>query len=82
MEKAPQSDIRAETRNSPITLHLPADTSAKVSADTSNSSIESDFNIAGEKEKGHLKGEVGAGGHTIELATSNGRIRIAKGAAR
>jgi DUF4097 and DUF4098 domain-containing protein YvlB len=80
MDKSPQSDIRAQTKNSSITIHLPADASAKVSADTSNDSVSCDFAVTGgENEKGHLKGNIGAGGHTIELTTSNGRIRIAKG---
>jgi len=79
MEKAPQSDIRAETKNSSITLHLPSDTSAKVIADTSNSSIETDFAVSGDKDKHHLSGTIGAGGHNIELNTSNGHIRISKG---
>jgi hypothetical protein len=81
MEKAPQSDIHAETKNNSITLHLPANTGAKLTADTSNSSVTSDFDVAGENEKGHLRGTIGAGGHAIELITSNGHIRIAKGAA-
>jgi DUF4097 and DUF4098 domain-containing protein YvlB len=80
MEKAPLSDIRAATRNSPITIHLPAETSAKITADTSNSSVTCDFDVAGgESSKSHLKGNIGSGGHTIELTTSNGHIRIAKG---
>jgi DUF4097 and DUF4098 domain-containing protein YvlB len=79
MEKAPQGDIRAETRNSPITLHLPAETSSNVTADTSNSSVKCDFDVAGDNEKGHLHGNIGAGGHAIELTTSNGPIRIVKG---
>ena len=79
MEKAPQSDIRAETRNNSITVHLPADATGRVNAETSNSSISSDFDISGEKDKGHLKGNIGTGGHAIELTTSNGHIRIARG---
>jgi DUF4097 and DUF4098 domain-containing protein YvlB len=79
MSKPLQSDIKAETRNSSITVHLPSDISARVTADTSNSSISSDFEVSGEKDKHHLSGTIGSGGHNIELNTSNGRIRIAKG---
>lgn len=78
LEKPPQSDIRAETRNAAITLHLPPSTGARVTADTSNSSIACDFDVAGENDRGHLKGTIGNGGHEIELTTSNGHIRIAK----
>ena len=79
MEKVPQGRHYAETRNNSITLHLPADTSAKVIADTSNSSIETDFAVSGDKDKHHLSGTIGSGGHNIELNTSNGHIRISKG---
>ena len=79
MEKAPQSDIRATTRNGAITVHLPAGTNAKVTADTSNSSVSCDFDVNGDNDKGHLKGTIGTGGHEIELNTRNGKIRIVKG---
>jgi DUF4097 and DUF4098 domain-containing protein YvlB len=80
LEKSPLSDIRAETKNSSITVHLPANASARLNADTSNASVTCDFDVANsETEKGHLKGNIGSGGHTIDLTTSNGHIRIAKG---
>ena len=80
MRNSPESDIRAETKNNSITVHLPAGVSAKLVADTSNASVTSDFDVAGgEKEKHHLNGSIGSGGHTIELTTRNGRIRIVKG---
>jgi DUF4097 and DUF4098 domain-containing protein YvlB len=79
MAKPPEADIRAETRNSSITVHLPANTNAKVTADTSNSSVTCDFELNGENEHGHLKGTIGSGGHQIDLTSSNGHIRIAKG---
>jgi hypothetical protein len=79
MSKPPQSDIRAETRNGSITLHLPSGTNGKVTADTSNSTVSCDFDVNGDNSKGHLHGAIGSGGHNIELNTSNGHIRIAKG---
>jgi DUF4097 and DUF4098 domain-containing protein YvlB len=82
LEKSPRSDIRAETKNNSITLHMPADASAKLIADTSNASVTSDFAVDGGEKKNHLNGTVGSGGHTVELTTSNGRIRIAKGRAK
>ena len=83
LEKSPRSDIVAETKNNSITVHMPPDASAKVMADTSNASISSDFDVAGgDKDKNHLSGSIGSGGHTVELSTRNGRIRIAKGAAK
>ncbi len=77
MDKAPESEIHVETGNSPITLHLPANTNARLTADTSNAPLDCDFDIVGERTKGHLRGTIGTGGHPIELSTSNGRIRIA-----
>lgn len=83
LEKSPRSDIRAETKNNSITVHIPSDASAKLVADTSNASIKSDFDLAGgEKAKNHLSGDIGSGGHTIELTTSNGHISVAKGTAK
>jgi DUF4097 and DUF4098 domain-containing protein YvlB len=78
--KAPKNNIRAETRNNGITLRLPPGTAARVIADTSNSSISSDFDLTtrlgGEGRKNHVDGVIGGGGPTIDLSTSNGRIRI------
>jgi DUF4097 and DUF4098 domain-containing protein YvlB len=78
---APKGDIRAETRNNGIKLHLPADTAAHVVADTSNGSISSDFSVSskGDERKKHMDGVIGAGGPTIDLSTSNGSIHILKG---
>jgi hypothetical protein len=79
LRQTPQSDIKADTSNNSITLHLPSDTAGRITADTSNSDVSCDFSIDGENRKGHLKGTIGTGGHSIELSTSNGHIRIGKG---
>lgn len=81
LDTVPESDIHAETQNSSITLHLPAGTNARVNAATSNASVDCDFDLVGDRDKGRLKGAIGSGGHIIDLNTSNGRIRIAKGGA-
>jgi hypothetical protein len=79
MRQNPEGDIRADTSNNSITLHLPPPAAGRISADTSNSKVSCDFDLSGENQKGHLKGTIGTGGHNIELSTSNGQIRIAKG---
>jgi hypothetical protein len=83
MQKAPRGDIRAETRNSSITLRLPSTTAATLTAGTSNSSISSEFDVRtethGENRKNHLDGTIGTGGPRIDLSSSNGHIRILKG---
>jgi hypothetical protein len=73
-----QSAVRAHTSNSSITLHLPGEVNASLSAGTSNSSIVSDFEMRtrGEISKHHIAGSIGNGGPLIDLSTSNGQIRI------
>lgn len=84
MREKPKADIRATTVNSGITVQLPADTAARLSATTSNGSISSDFDLAihGVMPKNHVEAAIGGGGPMITLVTSNGPIRIVKGAAQ
>jgi DUF4097 and DUF4098 domain-containing protein YvlB len=76
--KAPKDNIRARTSNGGITLHLPSATAARLIANTSNSSVSSEFDVSGRDQgrKNHLEGAIGAGGPTIELTSRNGRIRV------
>ena len=75
-----QSAVRAHTSNNGITLHLPGEVNARLSAATSNASISSDFEMRmrGEISKHHIEGTLGNGGPLIDLSTSNGQIRILK----
>jgi DUF4097 and DUF4098 domain-containing protein YvlB len=70
--------IRAHTSNGGITVRLPEPLNARLVAQTSNSSIHSDFDVrmSGEFSKHRLEGSVGSGGPLIDLGTSNGSIRI------
>ena len=72
------SAVRAHTSNSSVTLRLPGEVNAHLVASTSNGSITSDFEMRmrGEFSKHHLEGTIGSGGPIIDLATSNGSIRI------
>jgi len=74
--------IRAHTSNSSITVHLPPGMNAHVIASTNNDSISSEFEMTvhGEISKTHLEGDIGKGGPLVDLDTSNGGIRILKGA--
>jgi DUF4097 and DUF4098 domain-containing protein YvlB len=74
--------VRAHTSNSSITVHLPASANAHVIASTNNDSISSEFEMTvhGEISKTHLEGDIGKGGPLVDLGTSNGGIRILKGA--
>jgi Toastrack DUF4097 len=70
--------VHAHTSNGGITVRLPEPVNARVVAQTSNSSIRSDFDVrmSGEINKHRLEGTIGSGGPTIDLTTSNGSIRI------
>ncbi len=75
-----QAAVRAHTSNSGITLHLPGEVNARLTADTSNGNISTDFEMRlhGEISKRHIEGTFGTGGALIDLATSNGSIRIVR----
>jgi DUF4097 and DUF4098 domain-containing protein YvlB len=73
--------IHATTSNSSIALRLPAQTNARLQADTSHGSITTDFDVTmhgGMLGKSHLEGAIGSGGPLIELSSSNGSIHILK----
>jgi DUF4097 and DUF4098 domain-containing protein YvlB len=73
-------EVRANTSNSSITVHLPDGANARVHARTSNSSITTDFDVLtrGMISKHSLDGSLGSGGPVIDLSTSNGGIKILK----
>jgi len=73
--------VSADAVNGKIILVLPADTSARVEAETVNGSIDADdFGL--KPEKGfvgrNLSGEIGGGDARISLDTVNGSIKISK----
>lgn len=74
--------VNADTVNGRITLLLPADTSARVSAETLNGGINGeDFGLVVDKRSfvgKDLKGSIGGGEARIDLDTVNGGIRISK----
>lgn len=74
MDKQP-AGITAGTSNGGITLRLPSDVKASLRAST-NSSVSTDFPVAGDVEKKRIRGTINGGGPLVDLSTSNGRIRI------
>ena len=80
MDSMADNDIRASTSNGSITVKLPAQANARVHAHTSHNSIHSDFDIRGKVgwSKTDLEGDIGAGGPTVELTSTNGSIRLLK----
>lgn len=74
------NDIRAGTTNGGITVKLPSQTGAHIHAHTSHSRIQTDFDVRGKVEwsRTNLEGDIGGGGPTIELTSTNGGIRLLK----
>ena len=72
--------LRFTTVNGGITVELPGNASADVSATTVNGSVESDFpiTVSGRMRPNSLKGRIGEGGRSLELTTVNGSIRLEK----
>jgi hypothetical protein len=71
-------EVRAHTSNGSVTLRAPSTLNARVAARTSNGKITSDLDLrtSGEISRTRLEGVIGAGGPLIDVATSNGSIRI------
>jgi len=71
-------DMTFRTTNGSVTLTLPADVQAHLSARTTNGSVHTDFPITvqGTFRKNRLEGDLNGGGASIELTTTNGSIRI------
>ncbi len=74
--------VNADTVNGRITLLLPEDASARVSAETLNGGIDAgDFGLEVDERSfvgKNLKGNIGSGEARIDLDTVNGGIRIRK----
>jgi DUF4097 and DUF4098 domain-containing protein YvlB len=73
--------VKADTVNGAITIHLPADASARVVAETVNGSIDADdFGLKADKGfvGRDLNGTIGEGDASVSLDTVNGSIRIKK----
>jgi hypothetical protein len=69
-----------KTVNGGITLTLPANLSAEVTAETVNGDLETDFplTVTGRFGPRHMRGTIGNGGRRLELSTVNGSIRLRK----
>ena len=74
-------ELRASTSNSSILLRLPASPNARVRARTSHASVISDFDELvsdGGRRHSEMHGTLGSGGPLLDLASSNGSIKILK----
>lgn len=73
--------IKIETVNGSIKLHLPDDVSARVDAETMHGSIKNDFGLEVDKNMfsgRNMRGDIGAGSARISLESVNGSIKILK----
>jgi DUF4097 and DUF4098 domain-containing protein YvlB len=72
------SNVRVNTSNSSITVHVPTEPNARLIAHTSNGNIMSDFDmrVRGEFNKNRMEGTLGRGDGLFDLNTSNSSIRI------
>jgi hypothetical protein len=74
-----EGEMEFRSGNGSITLELPRDFRARVSASTGRGEVESDFPVqieAGALRRGRLEGVIGDGGPRVRLQTGNGRIRL------
>jgi hypothetical protein len=78
MAKLPTQGASYHTTNGTITLTLPDGTDADLQARTTNGSVISDFDItmSGTLSRRNLSGRIGRGGPRLDVATTNGNIRI------
>ncbi|MBV8818989.1 MAG: DUF4097 family beta strand repeat protein [Acidobacteriaceae bacterium] len=72
-------DVKAETTNSAITLHIPGNANARLRAHTSHGKISTDFDLrGGSQSKSTLEGDIGSGGALLDLSSTNGPIKIVR----
>lgn len=73
-------DMELRTTNGAVTLQLPAGTSARLNASTTNGGITSDIPVTIEgQSRRQLRGVMGQGGPEIRISTTNGAVRIRQG---
>jgi hypothetical protein len=73
-------EVYAGTSNSAITLRMPGTAAVNLRAITSHATVDTDFNVTvhGAITRYRLEGKIGAGGPTVDLATTNGGIHVMK----
>jgi DUF4097 and DUF4098 domain-containing protein YvlB len=74
------SEAEFSTVNGGITLTLPGNLNAEVSAQTVNGDLETDFplTVTGKFGPRHMRGTIGNGGRYLKLSTVNGSIHLRK----
>jgi hypothetical protein len=78
MDEMPSSGVRLSTVNGGVSLELPANVRAQISARVTNGGVHAEkLDLAvREQSKRHLEATLNGGGGPVELAATNGGIRI------
>lgn len=77
LDKWTNTGLVARTSNSSVNVRLPEGVNAQLQASTSNGSINTEFEVAtSQMSKSRVDGRIGSGGPLIDLATTNGTIRV------
>lgn len=77
LDRWTSTGLVARTSNSSVNVRLPEGVNAQLQASTSNGSINTEFEITtSQLSKNRVDGRIGSGGPLIDLATSNGSIRV------
>jgi hypothetical protein len=73
-------NVRASTTNGQVEMTVAGDTNANVRASTTNGSIQTDFPITVQGRYGprNMEGQLGSGGGSLVLTTTNGDVRLRK----
>ncbi len=73
-------DLSFRTTNGSITVSLPEEIQATLTARTTNGSIKTDFpvQVVGKMSRTRIEGEINGGGGKLDLKTTNGGIKIRK----
>lgn len=76
-----EGTIGFNTVNGSITVRLPGDVNADVTASTVNGALDTDFplTVQGRFSMKNMRGTIGAGGRDLELETVNGSIHLERG---
>lgn len=77
LDKWTNTGLVVRTSNSSVNVRLPEGVNAQLQASTSNGSINTEFEITtSQMSRNRVDGRIGSGGPLIDLATSNGSIRV------
>jgi hypothetical protein len=78
MKRYANNPLVLDSSNGSITLRIPENINATVAAETSNGGIQTDFpaTVSGKITKNALNAQIGSGGPTIKLDTTNSSIRL------